>query len=177
MFWILLALVPLFVLPWSIYRHVKNGSTYGEVGGKDVSYVLLGISIAILAAGFIFQLANYSRQISDGEELAKIERFEEIYQKKADALTKQFAYYLADIYPDHEKNIFEDISPEGIDIYLVKYPELRASETIVHLVSEIKILQNDFYNQQLAREEVIRDMLYKIKSPWIVQWFMPDVEM
>ena len=177
MFWFLLALIPLVVLPWSIYCWKTNGTHGYDVDGKNVSWVVIIVSMIILAAGFVFQLANYSKQISDGEELVKIGKFEDIYQKKADALTKQFAYYLVDIYPDHEKAIFENISPEGIDIYLVKYPELKASETIVHLVSEIKMLQNDYYSQQLAREEVIRVMSYRTKSPWIIQWFMPNVEM
>ena len=177
MFWFLLALVPIILLPWSIYCHKKNGTTYAEVDGKDVSIAFVIIAILILVASFIFQLVNYSHQIRDGEELIKIEKFEEIYQNKSDVLVDKFAYYLANVYPEHEKNIFESISPGTIDIYLVKYPELKSSETIMLLVSEIKILQNDYYNQQLERAEVVRTMSYRKKSPWIIQMFMPDVEM
>ena len=176
MFWFLIILIPLLIAVWPTILYFTRVGKNREDPALGIT-VLSVISIILSIICLIHTLVNYSFQIRDGEELVKIEKFEEIYQKKSDILTTKFSYYLANVYPEYEKNIFESISPEVIDIYLVKYPELKASETIMLLVSEIRMLQNDYYNQQLERAEVIRIMSYRKKSPWVIQWFMPNVEM
>jgi hypothetical protein len=174
MFWFLIMLLPILIASWPAYNYYRG---HGDKSDARFGVTILTVfAIIIFIISVIFQLVNYSTQISDGEELSKIEKFEEIYQNKADVLTQQFAGYLADIYPEYEKNIFESISPDGIDIYLVKYPEIKASDTIMLLVSEIRKLQDDIYNQQLEKAVVVRNMLYREKSPWVIQMFMPDVE-
>jgi uncharacterized protein YsxB (DUF464 family) len=175
MFWFFLILIPVLIGCIPAYK-VYFGKAQSLSDAQFGMMVCVVISILLFVITTIFQLVEYSCQISDGEELVKIGNFEEIYTNKSDVLTQQFAGYLADIYPEYEKNIFESISPDGIDLYLVKYPEIKASETIMLLVSEIRMLQGDIYDQQLERAQVVRNMSYREKSPWIVQWFMPYVE-
>src|SRR3989339_644424 len=128
-----------------------------------------------LVLGTIFNLSTYSEQIEKGVELEKVSSFEQTYQVRSDNLAKEFTYYLAGVYPNHEKDIFSKIEPGKLDVYLVKYPELQASKTIVELVQQVRSLQDDIYKQRLERAQTIRDMRYNVRSPWVLQWMMPNV--
>ncbi len=129
----------------------------------------------ILIWGVIVGMYTNTEQVGYSVELNKISSFEQTYQVRSDNLTKEFAHYLADIYPSHEKDIFSKIQPGKLDIYLVKYPELQASKTIVELVQQIRSLQDDIYKQRLTRAEIIRNMQYNVRSPWVYQWMMPNI--
>jgi hypothetical protein len=121
-------------------------------------------------------LLAHSLQVYAGEEVAKIEQFENIYKNRAENLTKQFAHYLAELYPEQEKNIFEKISPKDLDVYLVKYPNLRSSETIVALVKQIRSLEDDYYGQKILKAERLKEMRFRTKNPWVMQWMMPKLD-
>ena len=141
----------------------------------DVSLIFFALSLAACVLATIFTMGYYTGQISAAEDLVKFERLEQIYEVRADALTEQFAAYLVDLYPEYEKSIFESISPDGIDLYLVKYPELRASETILALVAQIRSLQDDRYRQQVLREMTLKRMRFRTRNPWILNYFIPEV--
>lgn len=147
---------------------------------EDNVWDALGIFMIIVAI-FFFGLSlivtafAYSDQISDSENITKFERLEKIYEVRADALSQQFATYLADLYPEHERNIFKSINPEGVDIYFVKYPDLKASETILELVAQIKSLQDDRYAQQIEKEKTLKTMRYRKRSPWIFKSVIPEM--
>ena len=120
-------------------------------------------------------MGSYSSHLKQYETLEQLRNQEKIYENRANILVSEFSNYLAVVYPNHEKEIFEKISPNTIDIYLVKYPELRSSDTIVELVKQIRSLSDDIYRQQLRREEILRDMRYRQINPWILHGFIPDL--
>lgn len=130
------------------------------------------VSILVIGVGIVVNLYAYSSQVYSFENLKMIKANEKIYADKAEALTREFAGYLAEAYPDFEKSVFDKISPEGIDVYLVKYPELKSSETITLLVQEISQMQGARYNQRLVLQQELRDIRYRCKSPWL--FFIPD---
>ena len=149
-----------------------DGDTFLGFGG-----FMMIIMVLIIGLGVGRSLFASSSQRYDNENLVKISQFQEIYQKRAEALTAQFVHYLAEVYPQHEKDIFDKIKPENIDVYLAKYPEVKSSETIIQLATQIKSLQDDYYSQQLERATTLLDMRYRPKSPWIFQRVMPkDIE-
>lgn len=151
------------------WRKVDNQGGWAAFGALMVVF-----SAIILAIGLIVSLSTHSIQIAKSVELEKISSFEQTYQARSDNLTSQFAHYLAEVYPDHEKDIFSKIEPGKVDVYLAKYPELQASKTITTLVEQIQLLSDDIYKQQLTRAETIRDMRYNIRNPWVYQWVMPS---
>ena len=120
-------------------------------------------------------MSNYSDQLSDQEELQKISGVRIVYQQRAESLTKSFSDYLSNQYPKYEKSIFENIKPSNIDLYLVKYPEIKSSETIIALVKQIRELQDAVYKQSILKEEVLKNMRYRTKNPWILNNFIPDI--
>ena len=151
------------------WRKINNQGGWAAFGG-----LMVIVAAFILALGLIISLSTHSTQISLSLELEKISSFEQTYQARSDNLTSQFAHYLAEVYPDHEKDIFSKIEPDKVDVYLAKYPELQASKTITALVEQIRLLSDDIYKQRLTRAETLRDMRYNVRSPWIYQWMMPS---
>lgn len=128
---------------------------------------------AIVIASATVTLVSSSNQTWDNEKLIQLSQSKKIYQERAENLTKQFVNYLAEVYPNHEKDIYEKICPDNVDVYLAKYPELKSSETIIALVKQIRELNDDTYRQDLERAEVLCKMRFRPKNPWVIQWFMP----
>lgn len=114
-----------------------------------------------------------SEQLSDFEDLKKFDQLEVVYKEKAENLTAEFAKYLADMYPNHEKDIYNKIKPEKVDIYFAKYPELQSSRTLVALVGQIRELQNDRYQQAINRTKTLKEIRYRQINPWIFNSWVP----
>jgi len=135
--------------------------------------VFLVFAIIAGLIGFLVTGIKYVSQVDDFENIKKFQKVEKIYQAKATALTSEFAKYLAQTYPEHERDIYDKISPEKVDLYFVKYPELRASETMVTLVAQINKLQSDVYNQQIAVEQAKKDIRSRLRNPWLFTSMLP----
>ena len=115
----------------------------------------------------------HRNQVADFEQVKFYKQTEQIYKNKADALTTQFASHLASTYPNLEKEIFKNIAPGQVSLYMAKYPDLQSSKTLLALVEQISKLQTDYYNQQIEREKILATMRYRPKSPFVVQSFIP----
>ncbi len=182
MFTASLGIIPLVLagLWWILHRNAEKYNrkdAYGRdyTGGlKTGAVVWLVFALIFVGIAGVITLVSYSKQISDSESITKYENIEEIYTARAD-LVKLFTRYLSVQYPDHEKELFKSMSAKDIEIYLVKYPELRAVDSIKELVSQIRTLQDDRYAQQIVRERILKDMRYRARNPWIFYTFMPEV--
>ncbi|TSC52285.1 MAG: hypothetical protein LiPW41_496 [Parcubacteria group bacterium LiPW_41] len=149
----------------------NNQSTWG---GWGIAFLVFsGISLIISIPK---TLNGYSDQIENKENYTRLVQVENVFQKRAETLTKEFSNYLGDAYPKHERSIFDKMKPESINLYLVKYPEIQASKTVMALVDNIKGLRDSVYSKQIARADLLKDMRYRAKNPWIIQWGMPEVE-
>ncbi len=154
------------------YRNLKIRGNDSEWVCGAIIFTFIGC--VILVASVIATMSGYSWQINDAEELKKIDKYEQIYLSKSEVLTKKFAGYLLEVYPQHEKDIYNKIKPDEIDLYLVKYPELKASETIKLLVEQVRTLQNDYYEQGLLRARTIKNMRFRCKNPWLFYFLIPE---
>jgi hypothetical protein len=67
------------------------------------------------------------------------------------------------------------MTPEDIEILLVKYPEIRASETSIELVNQLLNLNNEIYTQKGNLIDLVRNMNYRKRNGWYIQWFIPNV--
>lgn len=132
------------------------------------------IGVISLWLGSIVTGICWYLQIRDLENIEKFTNCELIYKDKATELTAEFSKYLAQAYPEHEKAIFDSISPNDVEIYLVKYPELRSSDTILALTAEINQLQSDTYDQRLKKEEAKADIRIRLRNPWLMNFVIPD---
>jgi len=158
-------------IPYKYYKKQHSSSNWW-FGWGVFFYIISGCFVIVL---FIVQLTLYTNQLNDFENLKKFNELETIYQNKADDLTSQFAKYLYEAYPDYEKEIFQNISPEKVDFYLVKYPELKSSETILALTSKINGLQSDYYQQKINKAEFKKDVRFRKKNPWGIGRLIPSL--
>jgi len=153
---------------WIYYKKVGYTKNYQDnFRGDGFSLVMVVIYILITIGFTIASLIASATKTYREEDLLRVKTQEKILVEKAVILTAQFSNYLVEIYPDIEKSIFNKIAPENVHIYLVKYPELRSSETIRKLVDEISKLQDNVYDKKLLYAEIQRDINYYYKNPWI----------
>lgn len=148
---------------------VKNESTGYD---KNATFFIF-ITVFFILLSVFETLWEYSSQKEDYQNLKMYEQLEKVYAEKANILTTQFAGYLADTYPKHERDIYKSISPEKVSIYLAKYPDLQASKTITALVDQISQMQHDRYQQQVNRAIIAKGMRYRQVNPWIYNSWIP----
>jgi len=176
MIWIILTLSFLlgFFISVLMHKYSKKYIKIYEGEGWPV-FAAVNIILTFFCAFFLFiaTVSGYSNQINDFYDLKKIDQLESMYKEKAEALTAQFASYLAEAYPEHERLIFDKISPDKVSLYFVKYPDLKSSETMTALVGEISKLQADYYQQKENRINKLRDVEYRPKSPWVIKFVIP----
>ncbi|MDP3726121.1 MAG: hypothetical protein Q8R36_02900 [bacterium] len=166
----LLAVLSVFCFARYHAIKVKKPNNDWDGGGVFFSFV----AAVIVLVGFIVSGAGWSFQVNDFEDVKKFKKVEAIYRVKAEALTTEFARHLATAYPEHEKDIYNKISPDKVGWYFAKYPELRASETLVTLVGHINKLQSDVYNQQIAVEEALKETRFRLRNPWLFTFMIPS---
>lgn len=142
-------------------RHTDSGCVWAEA------------SVFVLAIGFVVSTTEMYNQINDFEDIKKFEKVGAIYRVKAEALTFEFTKHLADEYPKHERDIYEKIGPDQVTLYVVKYPELKASETLMALVEQINKLQSDVYDQQVKSEEALQRTRVRLRNPWNLRFIIP----
>lgn len=165
------------LLSLSVFCHLRHKTLLKRevvtdwATGMAVSMIF---GLIILTLSIFVTMVSYAFQIQDFEELKKLDKYEQIYLSKSEVLTKRFEKYLLEIYPQHEKDIYNKIKPQDVDIYLVRYPELRASETIKLLVEQIRTLQNDYYAQGLLKASIVKLMVFRTKDPWLYHFLIPE---
>jgi hypothetical protein len=170
--------VPFVVLAFLGFalEYINDNRRVGSDGGALFFGGLMTIfTVVVIGVGVINSLMESSDQTKAVYELEKIQQFERVYLERADVQTKKFASYLLETYPKMERDIFSQIKPGTLDIYLVKYPELQSSKTIMALVDQERQLRDAFYGQQLERATLVRQMNYRAASPWVFKWMLPNV--
>ena len=138
----------------------------------------VGLFVTTIAFGAILFIANFSTdsaQISDIEELRASQERIEIYQNKTTELTNAFEALLSEKYPEHETGIFDKISPDNIEIYLAKYPEIRSGETFINLTDKVLSLNDQLYEEKIYLSGLKQDIRYRLNNPWVFQSFITDL--
>lgn len=172
----LLPIIAGFVLCFAALCFIRYGIL--KARDKETDYdagglIFIFIAMLIILVAFIVSGVEWMNQVSDFENIKKFRQIEAIYQAKAEMLTTEFVKHLAEIYPEHEKDIYDKISPDKVDLYFAKYPELRASETLVALVDRINNLQSDVYDQQINVAESFKNIRFRPRNPWIFSFMIP----
>jgi len=144
-----------------------------EKGWEDHDVPVIGVIITfllIIGLGTLLIVNGnaYYRQITRLEAIRACDGIKVVYKAKAEALTAEFTKLLAETYPQYEKDIFGQITPEKVAVFIVKYPEIRASETIKELVAQINKLQSDIYEQDIQKEKLLQDVRVNLRNPFIL---------
>lgn len=130
-------------------------------------------TLIVFGVGLLVTFIGITAQINNIENAKKYLETEAIFAEKSSKLTTEFAQRLALDYPNHEKNIFSDIKPGNIKIYLAKYPGLRAADTVLALVASINKLESDMYAQKVKRVHMEKEIRFNLRNPWYFTILIP----
>lgn len=87
------------------------------------------IAILWLFGSFVNNLEAYVNQTKKFEDIRAKLKSLIIYKDKQETLIREFKIYLADKYPDLEKEIFTLIANSNNDVSVIlSYPEIKSSE-------------------------------------------------
>ena len=134
------------------------------------------IAIANAVSG---NVREYNSQINDLESISENEGLKDICRREADLLTKEFKLYLGTKYPTHERKIFELISQGQADNLigvLTHLPEIKASETLIRLVTALSELNSRVFSKERKIEGLKKDMRVRMRNPYYVTCFHPMYE-
>lgn len=111
-------------------------------GWAAASYIISGI---VLMIALLTQIGKYYWQVHDIEEVVEQKQNRKVYVKRAAEYIDEFRIHLAETYPKHEKKLFKLMKPENVTAFMIKYPEIKANETITKLVDTINSLKDNYY--------------------------------
>ena len=119
-------------------------NAYDASGWRTAGFIIGGLFLLI---AIIIQLCTYYAQAEAFETIEEKRKNKKTYQDEADQLIGEFKIYLADQYPEHEKMIFEQIKPENVTAFAIKYPEIKTNETLAKLCGLIENKVSKIYKQ------------------------------
>jgi len=126
-------------------------------------FIVAGIFLIITIITQSVHLYNHEFQINCVWE-SRMDM--EIQRRKCDELLNEFKLYLAEMYPAIEKEIIKSMTPEKVTAYMIKYPELKSSETICKLVDLINKNKSKFYEYEVGITryiKLIKSRMYSAK--------------
>jgi len=127
--------------------------------------LIFGFILFIVMTMINFTMDSY--QQSDYETLKQSMNKIDIYKDKTQELTNTFKVLLSEKYPEHEKQIFKDMSLQNIDIYFVKFPEIKAIEGFTTLVTKIESLNNELYQEKINQTKITKNIRFRLINPWV----------
>lgn len=143
---------------------------------------LIAIGVVALVGGCLIPTGiAYVSQLNAKASLTKYDQLQVVYTRRASDLTARFTTILGVQYPKFEKAIFEGIGPNAaspitpatIDAYMVAYPQLKTSETLLELVSQIRSQRDLIYQQQVDRVNTEMEIYVRSRNPWLIGVVLP----
>lgn len=183
---IFLVIALLFAIPGVLLLVFKNNFKTTSRGKRERSDSFFTAIVLFVVAMVLFTFGSllptgvaYMNQLNARASLTKYDKLEVIYTKRANDLTARFTAILGVQYPAFEKAIFEKIGPAKkisaaqVDAYMVAYPELKTSSTLVALVEEIRAQRDLIYQQQTDRIETQMKIHVRTQNPWLLTCLLP----
>ena len=152
---------------------LENNSNTDWTPGIIISGVL---SIVMLCIIIITNICGYINQLYDIESYSATQKKITLYEEKTKLLTIKFSQILEKEYPEHEKNLFESMTPDNIDVLLVSYPEIKSSKTSIELVNQLLNLNNEIYQQKESLIELNKDIDFRSRNKLFIQWVIPKMK-
>ena len=133
------------------------------------------IWVALLVGGVIQVACDTVGQKNDYNSLSMLDSNRIIVEKKYDVIGAELRTELSK-YQKHEDMIFDKITPGTMDIYLVKYPELRSVESITLLAQELAKLQAKIYDVDITYNRVVLKIKKRQENKFWYSIFTPRFE-
>lgn len=146
---------------------IEKKCKYGDTGsGFGCGLVWFIVSFIIAFIFFLaFSINNTIDHKNDYNNLRRIESNKKIFNNKYQAVGTELKSEL-NKYPLHEKDIFDKISPDKVNLYFVKYPELKSVESITLLAQQLASLQSRIYDTDLEYNNVVLIIKKRQENKW-----------
>jgi len=132
-----------------------------------IGIVILCTAGVWLFASFVNNLVCYTEQLDRLENIRAQLKNLLIYKDQQDTLIAEFRIYLADKYPDIEKEIFKLITDAKSDVQMIlKYPEIKSSKTLLKLVDQIDELAKKVYTNKISLEYDFAKIRFYNNNKW-----------
>lgn len=143
-----------------LHNHPRSRDDYS--GGMAAATFVFVIGLIILIG---FNISLFINQVSDFTKADVIDEKIELLQTRSDNISNSLKEVLVDKYSEHETEIFSEMTGDDITILLVKYPELRASETFINYTDKLFKLENDVYNLKQEKINIVQRTSFRLRHP------------
>jgi len=139
---------------------------------KVLSYIFI---IGSLLANIFTHSVFYYNQCENLEKLNEIRADKKTYKKRSEVFLAQLRNLLVEVYPQHEKDIFDKINNQTATTVFTIYPEIKSNETINHYVKQLVDIGDKTYHCDLKMNEIIKNLEFRkrISRIWIYSGFLP----
>jgi hypothetical protein len=163
---VLLGLILLIIITFVI-KHIINSSNYSDV--CDIVGVICIVFAGVLFIGMavVFPM-SYTDQLTDYNTIKQYQNQKVIYEKKSEVLLPQFKHILLEKYPIYEKDMFDKMTINDYQMYLVKYLELKNIEAVKYMIDNINTNYNSIYDMDLKIEEVKKNIRTRNQNIFII---------
>lgn len=135
------------------------------IKSKDNRHGVYTVGICFCLFGCLYFILNttskYSNQVSDFTIISAKKQQIDLFEKRTETLSEIIKNELSK-YPSHEEKVFEKINPQ----FLLKFPELKANETIRKSAKDLMELNDDVFNLKDQLIELYRVVYLREISPW-----------
>lgn len=170
---LLFIIIFLLIASLVAFAFFTDKTKYSETG-TWVSRVCLGFALFLV---FVMVMANTSAfysQVQAQESVKQSFGNQRVYNQRANDLIPQFKSLLAEEYPAYEAKIFGEINNTTAAVnFLGRYPEIKASKTIIKLVDQIRELRDTIYAQAIHRQDLQQQIRSRSRNPWLITAFLP----
>lgn len=142
---------------------------------EDGLFVLVVLWVVLLAVGMIQAMENSVEQKNDYNSLLMLNSNRAIVEQKYNAIGAELRTELSK-YAEYENMIFDKITPDAVDIYLVKYPELKSVESITLLAKELANLQAKIYDVDISYNQIVLKIKKRQENKFWYSIFTPHFE-
>jgi len=147
-----------------VYSIIKDSE---EIGIFSLFMIIVMLVFVLTSTGL-----NYLHQINDITELNVIENRKEVYEERAEEITFKLKSVVRE-YVEHEEGIFENLSSLDVQLYAVKYPEIKSNK----LYSEYSERLNNLYNSiyRLRQDEITLTRNIERRKRYHIHVFTPII--
>jgi len=136
--------IVLFLLAISFFIIARSSN-------NDEIWIGWGIAIEIIL--IILNTWAYLYEINQEANYQVLDNKINIMYNQAEVITSQLKIEVSK-YEVHEKETFESITPQNLQFFWVKYPELKSAETVKSLMEQIGWLYKSANDYKMQKEDL-----------------------
>jgi len=160
---------------WFLIASWLNRKHHGNLDWDAGIIISVSLFVISLALSVVINIAMWNGQISDKTHYQVVDEKIELNQKRADDISNKLRIVLVENYGEHEREIFSNMGSDGLQLLLIKYPELRASETFTTYADKMHELNDYVYEQKQEKIEIVRRMEYRVKNIFTFGFLYPNL--